>query len=314
MAVKKITICGNCKKAFSTATQGKCPNCGNKLTGDEVGTTITTELRMEGRRPTSKEMERLKNVPFKRIPVSKEESNKGLKNIATGIIATPLIILFGLWVISSFKGPGTLIFGYGSILVSPVIAFLFIGSLGINILIRDPRKKTIAKVFHWMWKESYQNALIDGKENSFNYAYGTIMRTVPDSISGGISKETLKTYLRETREALVKTMDESDKELDLSLYWKNDVVKNARDWKTIFVFEEHLLQLEREEEIENGVCEATGSFVITKTLQWDDSNDTLELDIAALLVKVHGYYIKNGDYWLPYDLMPELSNVKELTQ
>lgn len=66
------------------------------------------------------------------------------------------------------------------------------------------------------------------------------------------------------------------------------------------------IRLKSKNEVQEGVCEVIGSFVIKKDLSFTVAEETCTLKVASIWVNIHGYYIKSGDYWFPYDLMPRI--------
>ena len=301
MAIKKCIICANCKCLIRGRASGKCPFCNKGFTGTEVGVPVTMKLLLEGRSPTSEEIGILKNVPFERKSISVGERNKGIWLNILGVVVPPLGILFGLWVIKTFVGPGVIVFGYGMFIASPIFAIVFI-SWGINILVRDPRKKNVRDAFVWIWKESYK----DGLESDSNCidTYGSVIRSVPNAISDNISTETMKEYLLKIRSVFETFFDEASEGIDTSCLCKDESVVN--NWSSNWEILEDSIRLLSEKETENGVCRAVGRFIAKKILSQIEGDDIYELHVAAVSVKVGGYYIKNGDYWFSYDLMPEI--------
>ena len=309
MAVKECVICGNCKKLISGKATGKCPVCNKEFVGYEVGSPVMKELFVEGRSPTSDETYKLRNTPFSRKSLSAGERKKGIQSIIIGIVAPPLFILFGLWVINNFVGPGVLFFGYGALIAAPIFAILFIFTWGINVLVRDPRKKNIKNVFLWIWRESYKDALDNDLENDkeghCKYAYGSVIRCAPDTVSDRVSEESLKEYLSKIRNTFKVILDEASEGINTSCKWKDG--SNVRNiWNTSWKISEETINILNENETENGISKATGCFTVKKILSQVEGDDTYELHVAAVSVKVGGYYIKNGDYWFSYDLMPEI--------
>ena len=287
MAVKECVICGNCKKIITGKATGKCPSCNKEFTGYEVGSPVMRELFVEGRNPTSDETYKLKNTPFPRKSLSAGEMKSGIMSIIFGIIVPPLFVLFGLWVINNFRGPGVLFFGYGALLVAPIFAILLIFVGGINVLVRDPRKKNIKKVFLWIWKDSYENALDNDLENDkaahSKYAFGSVIRCAPDAISDRVSEESLKEYLSEMRNAFKVILDEASEGINTSCKWKNgsNVINN---WNTSWKISEETITILNENETEDGVSKAIGCFTVKKILSQLEGDDTYELHVAAVSV------------------------------
>ena len=304
MAVKKSIICGNCRALIYGDAVGKCPTCRNEFNGKEVGVPVAVELRMESRRLENEVIDRLKSVPFQRKSLSAGERKKGFLNIFLGVVIPPLILLFGLWVINNFKGPGVIFFGYGSLFAAPIFAVLLIVVWGINVLVREPRKKNAKAVFKWIWQESYRDALTDGSEKSFEYAYGSVIRCVPNHISDTIDKNSLKEYLSNIRNTFERILDEKSKGLDTSCKWKNGAAVGS--WTTKLDFQDLSICLDEENELKSGIKEATGSFTITRILSHVSGDDTYELHLASIFAKIHNYYVKNGNFWFTCDLMPKI--------
>ncbi|MDR1983373.1 MAG: hypothetical protein LBQ28_00900 [Prevotellaceae bacterium] len=306
MAIKKCIICGNCRSLVHGAAQGKCPVCDGIYTGKEVGVPVTVEVQMKSRRPERAEIDKLKNAPFARKSASKSEINTAVGYILMGIIVSPLMLLFGLWVINGFKGPGVLVFGYGAVIAAPIL-FIALVIGGIYMFVRDPRKKTVKDVFNWIWSESYKEALfnVNDKNKGYEYAYGSVIRCVPSVLSNRISKDILAAYLSKIQNSFKTIIDEK---FDTSCKWKDGSPVDA--WNSRW--DEPLITAIGENEIESGLKAATMNITVKRVLKQGVSNDdAYEIDVAYLSVKINGYYIKNGNYWIPYDLMPEIIEEKE---
>ncbi|NLZ74248.1 MAG: hypothetical protein GX905_10645 [Bacteroidales bacterium] len=310
MAIKqKCIICGNCRQLVVGAAYGKCDACGNKFTGKEVGVPITMKLRMEGLRPGSNEIEKLKNTLIQRKRLPSEKKNNAVMSIVAGIVVPIILVVFGLWTINTLMGVGKIIVGYGSFVAAPILALLLIVEWGIKPLAKAPKKETIEDVFLWIWKKSYAPALWEDDtpigEHIYKRAFDRVKRIVPSTISEGISEDLLREYLSEIRSSLKTILDKASDGIDTACKFKDgsDVLHT---WESDYTLELDSIRLKRENETEKGVCEVTGSFVIKKDLFFTVNEETCTLKVASMLVDIHSYYIKSEDYWFPYDPMPRI--------
>jgi hypothetical protein len=88
MATEKTVICGNCR-TLVVFGGSKCGKCGKPFTGKEAGVPEVKQLRFEGKLPSG--IDRLRNIPFARRPVSPGEIKTAVISIIIGIIGGPLI-------------------------------------------------------------------------------------------------------------------------------------------------------------------------------------------------------------------------------
>jgi hypothetical protein len=306
MATEKTVICGNCRTLVALGAS-KCGKCGQALTGKEAGVPEAKQLRFEGRPPDLSKVEHLRDVPFSKKPVSPGELKEAVINIIIGIIGGPLIILFGLWVIGKFRGPGVLFFGYGGVLVG-VIVLVLMPIMGLYKLLRDPRKKNITDVFNWIWKASYFNNtdFTAGRYISVDHACGSAIRAVPSEISDAAGTEALKAYITRIRETVDKVLNEDGAKVDVTGVFTNGA---SITWASGDVLEVSHPEISAETEKGNGLKEATGTFNIVKNLSVskNDKGDAYTLAVSAVELSVHGLYVNNGKYWFPLDLMPEIA-------
>jgi hypothetical protein len=283
----------------------KCVKCGRPFTGKEVGVPELKQLRFEGKLPSG--IEHLRNIPFARKPLSSGEVKNAVISILIGIIGGPLIVLFGLWVIGRFRGPGVLFFGYGGVLAG-VITLLVLPIMGLHILLRDPRKKSIKGVVNWIWKESYFNNVdfTAARYISADDAAASAMRAVPAEISDAIGTETLKSYIIRIREAVDNVLTEEAAKVDTTGIFTNG---HSIIWSTGDSLEIDYPEITAETEKETGLKEATGTFKIVKNLSVskNDKGDTYRLAVSAVELSIHGFYVNNGKFWFPVDLMPEIN-------
>ena len=305
MAIKKSIICGKCRSLIIGEAKGNCPTCGKPFDGNEAGVPLNAEMEMKSLRPSQEELDKLTNEPFKRKPLSGGEAKKGIRNTLLGIFIPPLMVLFGLWVIKTFRGPGVILFGFGSVIAAPVFAVVLI-VMGLQLLFRDPRKKSAETAIKWIWYDSYKDALtgpIDAFHKNTGYAYGSVIRCVPNIISEKIESHILKNYLQKFRNTIEKTLDEKSSSIDSTCKWKNGT--STGTWNSKLEFQDNSIHVDSIMEDKGSFKEITYSFKIEKVLYQVSGEDTYELHAAAAVVKINGHYIKNGKYWFAYDLMPE---------
>jgi hypothetical protein len=303
MSTEKTMICGNCK-TLAVLGGSKCGKCGQPFTGKEAGVPEAKQLRFEGTLPSG--IEYLRNILFARKPLSSGEINNAVISILIGVIGGPLIILFGLWVIDRFRGSGVLFFGYGGVLAGAV-ALLVMPIMGLHKLLRDPRKKKIKDVVDWIWKESYFNNadFTASRYISADDAGASAIRAVPAEISNAIDAETLKSYITRIREAVDKVLTEEAAKVDTSGIFTSG---RSITWAAGDRLEIGYPEITAETEKETGLKEATGTFKIVKnlTVSKNDKGDTYSLAVSAVELSIHGFYVTNGKFWFPVDLMPEI--------
>jgi hypothetical protein len=305
MTTEKTVICGNCRTLVLLGSS-KCGKCGQALTGKEAGIPAVRQLRFEGRVPDPSEIGHLRDIPFAKKPVTAGEAKNAVIMIIIGIIGGPLLVLFGLWVIGKFRGPGVLFFGYGGVLAGGII-LLAAPIMGLHKLLRDPRKKNIKGVFNWIWKESYFNNpdFTADRYISAADACGSAVRAVPSGISDAAGMEALKAYITRIREAVDKVLNEESAKVDVTGTFASGTSIN---WVTGGTLEVGYPEITAETEKENGLKEATGTLKIVKNLSVsrNDKGDTYTLAVSAVELSIHGFYATNGKYWFPVDLTPEI--------
>jgi hypothetical protein len=308
MAAIECIICENCRNlVYSEDIKAKeCPHCNSIYTGKEIGIPIMGEIHLESRTPKRVEIDLLKNTKFKRKKLSLGEMKLGIILILCGIIITPIAIFFGIYVFANyiFRNWGIIVFGCVAFLVAigAIVGFF----AGVGILLRNPRKKSLIKVFNWVWNESYGEIFqATDSKNEYKNAYGSVIRCVPNKISDTLNKESLKEYLLKIKNYCRAFLDEKSMETNLSckLQLKSEPLIMDK-WTSVWVLSNVII--ENENNLESGVKEATGSFIITKVLSCTKGNYNCKLNVASLSVKIHSYYIQSGKYWFPYDLMPEI--------
>jgi hypothetical protein len=307
METIECIICGKCESLVYNEgkTAKKCPYCGNVYTGKEIGVPVITEIHLESRTPGRDETHMLKKTEFKRKKLSSGEIKLGIILIICGIIICPLAIMLGIHVFENYIGPGIIFWGVGAFLVAIGAAVAFCA--GINFLVRNPRKKSLKKALEWVWSESYGSVFNFDSKNEYKDAYLSVIRCVPNTISDKINEETIKEYLLKLKNYFRAVLDEKTKGMNPSS--KLNIKKSKRpllmnDWTGKLILSK--VTVEDENEVENGVKTATGSFTFTKVFSCKQGEYEYKLDAALLLIKVHNYYIKTGEYWFPYDLMPEI--------
>ena len=305
MATHKASICPNCKHIILNAKE-ICPICEQKLSGYYIGNPFPKQLYMESKEPNLDEITVLLDEPFSRVPPSAAEIRKAIILLAIGVICSPLMLLFGIWVSRAFRGPGVLFYGYLPIIAAPIILIIFL-IWSFNILLRDGRKKKPEASFAWLWHEAYfaEVFISSGRYESINYACGTAARSVPKSLSSVENRELLGGYIENIRSIVDTILDTEGAKVDTSCYAKNGSQFSA-SWNGESI--QVVTNVSSQQELSDVLRKINGTVTITKSLTCQigsgNNSDTYQLPVSSVELNIVAWYIKHRAYWFPFDMMP----------
>lgn len=256
----------------------------------------TVQFDITGRRPVSEEVQSLTSVSFEKKPVSAEEVKDAFKWFFIGIIAAVFLWFFGRWVISKFVGPGVLFFGYGGAYLGAPVMLIF-GFSSLSKIFRSGRKKKAEDSFKWVWEVSFLgDDAVSKRFGNIQYALDTLARAVPGSIS--FNRNIIEKYITELRQTMTQAMDETTlpaKEEQPGGWIEAGALKSTT--------------INSVNEIFPSVSEVCATITYQDVIsRQDDANNKSYKVIAAILeLNITNVFVKAGEYWYPYDLMPAIS-------
>jgi hypothetical protein len=295
-------ICSKCRKLFSI-NEKKCPACETPVAGNETGFPPMLSISMECKKPENEIFEKLMKEPFKKTGPSEGEAKSARNKILIGIGILLFGVLFGMWVINTFRGFGVIVFGYGSLIAGPIGFIVFLKE-GVKLLTRDGRKKSVKESFIWLWAESYYGEIFSKGKRSVEYSCACAKRCIPESLARTIDDAIHVKYVRDIQKQLDFLFSGMLQKIDYSCNL-NTVENISTEWK----FETEI-NIENEKEIVTGLKEVTGIVKLKKILNYfvpgGNTGSSYDINVADVLIKIHGYYIRNGEYFFPYDIMPKI--------
>lgn len=255
----------------------------------------TIKLNVVGAIPTNDEIASLTSIPFEKKAVSAEEVKDALKWFAVGIAVAIVGWFFGGWVISEFRGPGVLIFGYGTRYVAAPVSILF-GVSSLLKVFRSARKKKAFDAMKWVWMTSIIGE--DGVGTRFGkpeYAISTLRRIIPSAVS--FPEEGIIAYIKQVRDTIAAAADIT-----------TVPTRNAqKDWNPTGPIKD--LSLKDEVEIAPGVKQLHAILSYKDCLSKSgNNNSTLTMVAADLEIDITQTYICTGGYWFPYEIMSPIQS------
>lgn len=305
MATYDVKICAKCRKLIIGANAQQCPICKEDFDGNEVGTPEVATIMTRAHMPAMQDINTLLTAATKRKPPTGADVRKAFTLFAISITVGPLAMLFGQWVIRNFRGPGVIFFGYGALIAGPAI-FVVCIIWGLNLLLRDGRKKTIEKAFEWIWDKSYYAGKLAGGVEKAEQSAASALRAVPSVVCDNVS--IVAQYIEGLRTTIKELLDEQSAAIDLTCLNKTGGEFPVAGWSESEPAIE--TRIDNQREIQPGVKEVWGTLKVTKKLSRStgsgNNSDTYILAVSAVEVKLFGIYVSNGKYWFPFDLLPEI--------
>jgi hypothetical protein len=265
----------------------------------QSGEPKTVHFSITGDRPTEEEFQRLTAIPFEKKPVSASEVKYALKWFAIGLIFSIVLWFSGRWVIRNFIGIAVWYVGYGGAYIAAPVSVIFAFWILLQIF-RSGRKKKAKDSFNWIWRTSYfGDDSLNVRFGKLDYALDTLERAVPSGIPFDRAK--IGDYITELRITMSNAMDET------TLQARKEAPGGWGDscaLKSIII--------DNGIEIYPGVLEICATITYEDVISRTDANDEKYNVISAILVlHIKSIFIKTGQYWYPYDLMPVISRVAD---
>lgn len=247
-----------------------------------------TVIRIEGKRPDQAEAEYLSTLEFGSDTRGSAEISHALKYFFGFLAAAVALYFFGGWVISKFKGPGVLIFGYGAKYIGApgcvIGAFVFLSEL-----FRSAHKKKASQALQWAWKVSAMGDDASSKRfGEMPYAVSTMSRLLPPG--AGFDAKAYETYLTSLRAAIGKIGDEAGKSL--------------RDAGWTETFAVVRCDVTGETEYLPKVHELEAVLKFTDRVSKSVNNKSNNAVTCLIELHIRQCYIQSGKYWFPYDITP----------
>lgn len=256
------------------------------------------KFRITGREPCEEETARLAAMPMGSGLPGGAEVADALKWFAVGIVSAVVLFFFGRWVISQFRGPGVLIFGYGfAYLVAPIMIIFGFGSL--FKMFRSAHKKTAAAAGKWFWVTSVLgDDAVGARFGKEAYAFSTMRRMLPKDFD--YREEEIGRYLEALHNAMAAAGDRTTAEL-LKAGW--NITAPYVTWTP-----------GNETEISPDLhrLEATIGYV-DKLTKSDSSGKSKTIENVRMELAISQFYIRSGKFWFPYDLTPAFEEIFEET-
>ncbi len=250
------------------------------------------EINVFGKKPDAKELEQYSNLTYGSGLPGGEELKDALIWLGSGIGIGIFGFLFGSWVIRTFVGPGVLIFGYGSLLALPMLG-VFLAVSSIYRLLRPAHKKKASKAFEWVWIISIMgDDRISTRFGKIPYAISTMRRIFPEGYDFSESK--YKNYLNSFRNEIIKICDINVTKLKEEGWWESSPIVNHK------IIEDE----EINEKLHKIHAIITYDDQVGFTIDYQ-KNKKKYMTATRVEINVIQYYIKSGEYFFPYDYMPE---------
>ena len=292
-----IKICPNCLHKCGTGLTS-CLKCKYTFTGQEVGCQPPIIMNIEGRKPEQAEVERLSTIPFLRKPPSASEKKRILSYLIMGIIGFPICILGTLL---TWRG-GPII--AGSFVIGAIIT-ICLPIYGLTMFLRDARKKIPKEAFKWIWKNIYLEDTDISKETKkdadsrLKYEYSVFMRVVPEDVAKTLDRRSWIDNLFEMRKTLKETIEQIGENADLTCIMSGkEKYKGTWTSGNITI----VVQNVEEREISSNMTEVTGSILLKKFYDTKCGEEYC-IEVSSVMLNVHEFYIKNGNYCFPYDIL-----------
>lgn len=285
---EKVKVCPFCNKLILSEKK-KCPFCRQPCSNYFIGNPIPVKFEVHGKTPSPDEAKILTRIPFLR-----KGASTGEKGFFTFFIIC--IVLAVIWFIGSVIftilqfGALVIIAGFFS-----TAFFMAIAIWNLYKRFRTGRKKTIEKAFNWQWKTAYFGSggdEIEKRFSSIDYACGTLDRTIPENIE--YDKNVLRNYIAGMRKMLESAMEETAQIARVSCgIWHEDSPKITTE-------------IIEKTELYPSVTNLHAKITYIDRISLNDKNSDYQMEAAVIVLDVTSVFIKTGDYWFPYDIMPDV--------
>jgi len=295
-----IKICPNCLHKCGTGLTF-CLKCKYAFTGQEVGNQPPIIMNIEGRKPEQAEADRLSAIPFPRKPPTAYEKKRILLYLVIGIIGFPICIA---GILLTWRG-GPIV--AGSFVIGAIVT-ICLPIYGFVMLLSDARKKTSKEAFKWIWRNIYledtdisKDAKRDVDSRLIN-EHSIFMRVIPDDVAKSIDKRSWTNNLFEMRKTLKETLERNGEKQDLTCIMSGKE-KYTGTWASGNIT--IVVQNVEEREVSPNVTEITSSILLKKYYDTKCGEEYC-IEVSSVMLNVHEFYIKNGNYCFPYDMLHKI--------
>jgi len=262
--------------------------------------------------PSPDEIERLSKVPFPEKELSIAESRRILDerkmNLLLVFIGAGAFILCVFFIVFVFKGLGVLGCGFMG-LGGLAMALMGIQQLTSKKLLSKKMLLSAAKLsgrktspedsLKWIWE-----AILDTHYGGKNYDYDCILGCCNRAIHGKLDDVKMKVWITGFRDELESTMWEVTSPL-ISAVWSDKIfVKTGLGAGRSIIKEFKSIKIT--ENIGNDAVKMSALIEISDSIVVRDKNSTEKILAVPIILELHvsQIFIKNGEFWHPYDLMP----------
>lgn len=296
-----LIICPACGH-FIGALANQCPLCKAELEkAAKEGTVV--EASLQARRPTAATVEAVLAASERAAAITGKEIGQALLNFLIACAIGVAMFFFGRWVVSGFRGPGVLVFGYVPILAAPCLVILGFVQLFSGLFSRR-RGKTPKAAFVKVWESGYFNGLMF--TNAAGAAAARVYRSLPD-IPGGPSAVDLAAYVEALKRWVEGMLDAEEAGLATAGRWNNGVEEDVTGWHADLTGPTLVPGSVIITALAPNVQEVTGVLqAVRKRTHSVSDNKTNELVRCTLRMTITCYCVHRGKYWLVTDAMPDL--------